>query len=229
MAFEQLRAPEPEGQPTRALTQLSLRQKPTRLPYTEQIRKPLISPTDPSRKIHEEFKTALNVKTAGDLKGKISTKYNVKLFGDWKDDELGFLDGILSKLPSRLVSENQNLRGFGRAAIIKNAPSDAPGHSMYKPVNKKFGKYSGTLVVFDKGVYSSSGKIDKGLFAKSILHELTHSFNLPIPKVFGKPPFVTDYANTNAKEDFAESFAEYFLHPKTLAPEKAKAIKVFLS
>lgn len=222
---KQLRAPEPEGQPTRALTQLSLRPKTTRLPQEEQVRKPLISPTDPSRKVHQELKTALNTKMAS---RDVAAKYNIKLLGKWKPEELEALDSILSKLPSRLVSENQNLKAIGRAPVIKNAPPHAPGHSMYKPNHKRFGDMGGALVVFDKGAYSG-GKLDKKLFAKSILHELTHSFNLPLSKVFGRGQFVTGYAGKNAREDFAESFAEYFLHPKKLPPDKAGAIKAFLA
>lgn len=168
--------------------------------------------------------------TALGTKGQVEEKYNLSLLGKWRPQEVFELHKILRKLPDRLVRDNKNLLAIGREEKIINAPSWAPGHSMYKPNHPKFGRYRGTLVVFDKGVYDKSGNIDKGQFGKSILHELTHSFGMTeFPPPFGKPPFITEYASSSPKEDFAESFAEYFLHPKILAPEKFEAIKRFLS
>ena len=45
---------------------------------------------------------------------------------------------------------------------------------------------------------------------------------------FGKEPYISDYATTNAKEDFAESYEEFFVDPENLqnkAPKKYEAIK----
>lgn len=45
---------------------------------------------------------------------------------------------------------------------------------------------------------------------------------------FGKGPYISDYAQTNAREDFAESYEEFFVDPENLkqtAPEKYEAIK----
>jgi hypothetical protein len=45
---------------------------------------------------------------------------------------------------------------------------------------------------------------------------------------FGKGPYVSDYATTNAREDFAESYEEFFADPENLkqkAPQKYEAIK----
>lgn len=45
---------------------------------------------------------------------------------------------------------------------------------------------------------------------------------------FGKGPYISDYATTNPKEDFAESYEEFFVDPENLkakAPEKYEAIK----
>jgi hypothetical protein len=96
---------------------------------------------------------------------------------------------------------------------------------MYKPSN------GGMLVIFDKGIYDSNHKLDPVLFAKSVLHEISHTVDDNIPNVFGRPPYITDYAAQSQKEDWAESFAEYFLHPEILrekAPRKFKAIKTFI-
>jgi len=44
---------------------------------------------------------------------------------------------------------------------------------------------------------------------------------------FGKEPFVSDYANTNRMEDYAESYAQYHLDPeglKSVAPDKFAAL-----
>lgn len=45
---------------------------------------------------------------------------------------------------------------------------------------------------------------------------------------FGKGPYISDYARTNAREDFAESYEEFFADPENLkakAPEKYEAIR----
>lgn len=145
--------------------------------------------------------------------------------GSWTPQEMGELNRVLSRLPPSLVSSNPKLSYIVRAKILINAPPGAPGHSMYKPSN------GGTLVIFDKGIYDSKHKLDPELFAKSVLHELSHTVNRPIPGVFGKPPYITEYAGKSKKEDWAESFAEYFLHPDILnkqAPDKYRAIKTFI-
>lgn len=46
--------------------------------------------------------------------------------------------------------------------------------------------------------------------------------------IWGQPPFITDYAKTNPREDFAESFEEYHLNPerlKEVAPDKYEFIR----
>lgn len=166
-------------------------------------------------------------------KGEVEKKYNISLIGKWVPKEILELHKVLRQLPSSLVRDNPNILSIGREDRIANAPNWAPGHSMYKPNHPKFGKYRGTLVVFDKGVYDKSGNFDKVQFGKSILHDLTHSFGITdFDKEFGKPPYITEYAGREPKEDFAESFAEYFLHPDILrerTPEKFEAIKRFLA
>lgn len=165
-------------------------------------------------------------------RGEIESKYNLSLIGKWTPKEALELHKVLRQLPDKLVRKNPHLLAIGRERKLINGPSWAPGHSMYKPNLPKFGKYRGTLVIFDKGVYDKSGNFDKIQFGKSVLHELTHSFRLrEFPAPFGKPPFITEYARHEPKEDFAESFAEYFLHPELLkkrTPEKFEAIKKFL-
>lgn len=160
-----------------------------------------------------------------------SDRFGVKLIGEWTSQEKAALSAILEQLPEKLVRGNGNLRAIARAPKVQNAPPDAPGHSMYRPNNAKQGKYRGTLVIFDKGVYDRHGKLDAELFGKSVLHELSHSFSVKIPSVFGRPPYITEYAAQSNKEDWAESFAEFFLHPEALkskAPEKSEAIAKFL-
>lgn len=166
-------------------------------------------------------------------KGGVEKKYNISLLGKWTSKEILELHKVLRQLPDVLVRHNSNLLSIGREDRIVNAPKWAPGHSMYKSNHPKFGKYRGTLVIFDKGVYDKSGNFDKVQFGKSVLHDLTHSFGITdFGPVFGKPPFVTQYASREPKEDFAESFSEYFLNPEILKgkiPEKFEAIDEFLS
>lgn len=83
---------------------------------------------------------------------------------------------------------------------------------------------------------------------RTIKHELGHAFhkliivnnneslqstslisirNINVHSVFGKGPFVSNYAKVNPAEDFAESFAEYLMNPEVFRQnfkEKAKAL-----
>ena len=155
----------------------------------------------------------------------------VRLIGKWTSAEHALLKSILDLLPSVLVHENKNLRAIARAPKLTNGPPDAPGHSMYTPNHPSNGASRGVLVLFDKGVYDSSGTLDPVLMGKSVLHELSHSLNVDLPQIFGRPPYITEYASRDASEDWAESFAEFFLHPKILrkrAPEKYRAIAKFV-
>lgn len=65
-----------------------------------------------------------------------------------------------------------------------------------------------------------------------LIHELGHAVeeanNLTVtawgPTPYGKPPFISDYAATNATEDFAETFAHLILEPartRRETPEKS--------
>lgn len=171
------------------------------------------------------------IKLALDQKRQLERTFRLRILGNWTGEELTALQDVLSELPPRLVRDNVALRAIGRAPKLINGPPDAPGHSMYKPDHPKHGKHRGTLVIFDKGIYDRKGNLDPMLFGKSVLHELSHSFQDTIPEGFGRPPFITRYAADSAKEDWAESFAEFFLHRETLqrkAPAKAKAVAAFL-
>jgi len=167
------------------------------------------------------------MKFASDSRSSVERKHGIRVLGSWTEPELDALGDTLGRLPPRLVRDNGAFKKVVRVPKLLNGPPSAPGHSMYR----RHGKYKGTLVVFDKGVYDRSGKLDKVLFGKSVLHELSHSFDENPSGPFGEPPFITDYASTSAKEDWAESFAEYFLHRTILrkkAPAKAAAIASFL-
>lgn len=145
--------------------------------------------------------------------------------GPWRHNEVKELHKIYSKLPPFIANNNRKVAFIVRARKLIGGPPDAPGHSMYKPSN------GGMIVIFDKGIYDSEHKLDPVLFGKSVLHELSHTIDGKIPDVFGRPPYITDYASRSKKEDWAESFAEYFLHPEILkqkAPQKHRAIKTFI-
>jgi hypothetical protein len=75
--------------------------------------------------------------------------------------------------------------------------------------------------------------------ARTLTHEVGHTVDYEsqtfglfgersTEEPFGRSPYVTEYAKTNHREDFAESFEEYFSDPENLkdkAPEKHQAVK----
>ena len=108
------------------------------------------------------------------------------------------------------------------------------------------------VVVFDKGVYDGGSKIKKEHLSRSVLHELAHSLDDELPKVFNEwkalsgwslrdgkwvalrpaAGFVDDYAKTSPFEDWAETFSEYFLHPEIVKkryPEKHRFMERFMA
>lgn len=75
--------------------------------------------------------------------------------------------------------------------------------------------------------------------SRTLTHEVGHTVDYESQKLklfggrstsepFGEGPHVTEYAKTNNREDFAESYEEYFADPDNLkeqAPEKYEAVK----
>jgi len=55
----------------------------------------------------------------------------------------------------------------------------------------------------------------------TLIHEIGHNAELKYPynkELFGKPPYVSKYAKTNASEDFAETYREYYIGNKCRLP-----------
>jgi len=80
---------------------------------------------------------------------------------------------------------------------------------------------------------------DPAQFERTLTHEVGHTVDYESQRFrlwgerstrepFGESPHISDYAKTNHREDFAESFEEYFADPEKLkeaAPEKYEVIK----
>lgn len=163
---------------------------------------------------------------------------NELLRGEWSDDEERVADQTLLKLPKQLTVDNPNLKSIDRSTARQGG---GPGDSQFK---------DGRVVVFDKGVYDSGGKLDPDNLKRSILHELAHSVDDEVPRVFAQwralsgwrerdgkwshdegAKFVDDYASTSPYEDWADTFSEFYLHPEIVRkryPEKFRFIERFV-
>lgn len=85
---------------------------------------------------------------------------------------------------------------------------------------------------------SRSALKDPAQFERTLIHEIGHTVDYESQDLrlfnerstsepFGEGPYISDYAKTNHREDFAESFEEYFVDPEKLkeqAPEKHDVI-----
>ena len=74
---------------------------------------------------------------------------------------------------------------------------------------------------------------------RTLIHEIGHTVDYESEKLklfggrstkepFGEGPHITEYAKTNHREDFAESYEEFYVDPENLkenAPEKYEAVK----
>jgi hypothetical protein len=151
----------------------------------------------------------------------------VDLIGNWNDAEIRELRKIFSALPRKFIEGNLNLKMISREPKLLDAPPEAPGHSKYVPE-------TGTIVVYDKGVYHGD-RIDSEQFRRSVTHELAHSIVRGEPHLLemwtrttAGEGFVDDYAKTSPEEDFADTFSEYCIDAdktERAVPLKAKFVR----
>ncbi len=151
----------------------------------------------------------------------------IDLVGEWKPDEVKEATSILAPLPKAFVELNPHFKVLERRPVLTDAPPSAPGHSKYEPE-------SGTIVVFDKGVYHGS-RIDPEQFRRSVYHELAHAIVRGNPDLLSRwsaetqhDGFVDDYARTSPEEDFADTFSECLIHGdrvRQAVPVKAAFIR----
>jgi len=167
------------------------------------------------------------------------------MVGPWSDHETSVVKQYLENLPEELTIRNPNLKKIERKDVLRPKPAGAPGDS-------KYDQDRGAVVVYDKGVYDGGEKVKRDHLARSVLHELAHSLDDELPKIFNewkaisgwtqkddkwtatnpRVGFVDDYAKTSPFEDWAETFQEYQLHPAEVrkrVPEKARFMERFLS
>jgi hypothetical protein len=175
----------------------------------------------------------------------LAHKIEDKLEGPWSAEETSIVKQYLEDLPEELTLRNPNLKRIERQKVLKPKPPGAPGDS-------KFDTGRGAVVVYDQGVYDGGQKVKREHLARSVLHELAHSLDDELPKVFEewkaisgwtqkgdkwlatnpRVGFVDDYAKTSPFEDWAETFQEHQLHPELVrkrVPEKARFVDRFLS
>jgi len=141
----------------------------------------------------------------------------------WSMQEIRELRDALAKIPSDWVERNPFLTSVIRKDVLRSGPPGAPGHSLYDPKTK-------SITLFDKGVYDGGKEINREQFRRSLFHELGHSVLEKNPGIISSwvaetknDKFVDEYAKTNPKEDFCDTFSEYFINPEVTA--KAVPIK----
>jgi hypothetical protein len=147
--------------------------------------------------------------------------------GNWTPEERRAVKARLDQLPPRLVGANPGFHAIARKPVLNPKPPGAPGDSKYEPS-------SGRIVLYDKGVYDGGRKIKEDHLSRSVFHELAHTLEKTVPKLFEnwkaisgwtqrdgkwvatlpKAGFVDDYAKTSPYEDWAETFQEYFVRPE---------------
>jgi hypothetical protein len=155
----------------------------------------------------------------------------IQLAGKWADSEVKELELIFKPLPRAFVELNPSFKTIERQSMLTDAPPSAPGHSKYEPE-------SGTIVVFDKGVYHGR-TIDPEQFRRSVYHELAHAIVRSTPSLLDRwraetsgDGFVDEYAKTNDEEDFCDTFSESLIHGDRVAkavPHKAAFVRKLLA
>lgn len=149
----------------------------------------------------------------------------ISLDGPWAPREVEALDKALAELPRAWVEANPFLRGFVRRDVLREAPANAPGHSMYDGRAR-------AIVFFDKGV------TDPTRLRRSLYHELGHSLLRFDPTLLARwaratagDGYVDAYARTGPDEDLCDTLSEYLISPdatKRVAPKKAQFVAQLL-
>ena len=131
----------------------------------------------------------------------------------------------LDSLPLHQVSGVRSIR------MVPEIPSDKPGWVIH-------GR-AWDMSVSNRIELSRATRTTPEQIRSTLTHEVGHTVDYESQKFFswrdrsnrepfGEEPYITDYAETNHREDFAESYEEYHLDPENLkdkAPEKYKAIE----
>lgn len=131
----------------------------------------------------------------------------------------------LDRLPLHQVSDVRSIR------MVPQLSSSRPGWVVHGRAND--------LDVTNRIRLSRNSLSNPDKFQATLIHEVGHTVDYETQKLrlwgerstrepFGEGPHITDYAKTNHREDFAESYEEYHLNPDNLkqkAPEKYEAVQ----
>lgn len=131
----------------------------------------------------------------------------------------------LDSLPLHHVSGVRSIR------MVPQLESSKPGWVVHGRAND--------LDISNRIRLSRNSLSDPDKFARTLTHEIGHTVDYESQTLnlfgerstrepFGEAPHITEYAKTNHREDFAESFEEYFHDPdklKEAAPEKYEVLE----
>jgi hypothetical protein len=131
----------------------------------------------------------------------------------------------LDNLPLHQVSDVRSIR------MVDQLTSHREGWVVHGRAND--------LDVTNRIRLSRNSLTDPAKFEAVLIHEVGHTVDYETQKLrlwgerstrepFGEAPHITDYAKTNHREDFAESYEEFHLNPENMrdkTPEKYEAVK----
>ncbi|MDQ7824311.1 MAG: hypothetical protein RDV48_16030 [Candidatus Eremiobacteraeota bacterium] len=143
-------------------------------------------------------------------------KFIYPSFYKMTSQEAGFVMNTLDKLPLKDVNSVTRMEILpdlqDAAGLAYRSPAD-PLIQLSRSQMDLSPHWAETVTIHETGHTKDYGTALFGLFG----HESSKS------PLWGKPPYISDYAKTNHWEDFAETYANYHLHPETLkeqCPEK---------
>lgn len=151
----------------------------------------------------------------------------------WTSEEIRAVDKVLAMLPAAFVSKNKNLEAIVRKH--EQDHPDVPGAGMFQQAAGPNQKRN-YIVLHDEAFIDDEGQPNIGVLATTLIHELSHSLDdeksgpykewLELSGWFMLEDgqwlpardlgFINPYARRDPKEDFAESFTAYVLHPEKL-------------
>ena len=131
----------------------------------------------------------------------------------------------LDKLPLHQVGDIRSIR------MVDQLASSRPGWTVHGRAND--------LDVTNRIRLSRNSLSNPEKFEATLIHEVGHTVDYETQKLrlwgerstqepFGEGPHITEYAKTNHREDFAESYEEFHLNPDNLkenAPRKYDAVE----
>lgn len=150
---------------------------------------------------------------------RVATKLNLQLTDFKQQDtvQLGTIVALIDRLPAFHLSQLREITYDPRQLTLQR-PEEAVERHIPTTAKGIYLQHQRLVAIFDTS--------NPAVFRHTLYHEIAHHVYFVVighglkhawvTSICRKDSFVSEYAATNAAEDFAESYVNYLLHPEQL-------------